>query len=183
MLFVNADGAPTLFTPSGWSTLAADSSSAASSFTVFTKVLASGDPGSSLTITFGSAVRCGALMTVHSNVVVATSGATVATAAVTPDSTATNTYTLPFLTAPANATVVGAFLRRRTGVAGAITVPSPYTSPTNGDYANAYAAGANTFGDLGYVNAAAAGVVGGQAGSTAGTSSVGYSCLVVLPNG
>lgn len=174
-LYVDADTNPTLTTPTGWTLQRTDDVSTSARTWIFTRAIQAGDAGTSVTLTFGASTRPTAVMIVKSGVTL-----TGIQTALLSQTTATGTYTLPTLTGvPAGAMVTAAFLRRRTGAAGSITVPSPYTSPTNGDAATAFAAGSNTFLDTGYVETAG-GSIGGEAGST-GVTSLGNNYLVSLP--
>lgn len=177
VLMVDLDGAPTITTPSGWTAYSAELGSTNSTYAMFTKTLAGGDPGATVTLTgWSGSIRCGAEMAVFSNVT--TAGITQNVAV---DSTAITPLVLPVATVAADTALIAAFVRRRSGVAGTIAVPSPYISPTNGFYSNTYATGANTFIGIGYVNAAS-GSVGGESATTIGVTSIGYNVLIQLPH-
>lgn len=176
-LYVDADLNPTLTTPSGWTLRSGpdDPSTSARSW-VFTRTLQAGDPGANVSLAgWAGSIRISAVIVVKSGVT--ETGIQIDKVS---DGTATGTYTLPTLTGvPAGAVLTAAFLRRRSGAAGVITVPSPYTAQTNTDPANTYAAGANTFQRSGTV-VTGGGSVGGESGST-GVTSIGTNYLVSLP--
>lgn len=175
ILFAQSETLTTLATPSGWSLFRTDDVSTTTRTWIFTKTLVGGDPGANVTLTYGAANRPTADMLVFSGGNLAGLLSNVLT-----QTTATTTMTLPTVAgAPVNAMVIAAWLRRRSGAAGVITVPAPYTSPVNGDTATAFAAGANTYIDTGYATTTG-GTVGGEDGTT-GTSNVGNDYVLVLP--
>jgi hypothetical protein len=181
VLTVNADGASTAISgasgTSSWTQVRQETGSGSSTAWLFSKTLTAGDiTAGQVVVNFTTSVRCsGVLLVEDASVTVVGLSSDVDV-----DSSAVNSYPVPTGTATAGATVLAIWARRRTGASGVVSVPSPYTAPSVGASSNSYGSGANTFTATGYNDAVSAGSVGGETGST-GTTSIGYTFLVILP--
>ncbi len=177
VLIVDLEGTSiTLTTPSGWTLVDDDTGSGNSHVFIFTKTLAGGEPGSNVSLDYSSAARSCAVMAVWSGLNIGS----ISVGSPGVDSSAVNSYPIPSRTAAAHDTIIAAVVRRRSGAAGNITMPSPYTTPTNGVAGTSFGSGANVFLELGYVDDVSAGSVGGETATT-GTTSIGYTYLILVP--
>lgn len=177
--FVDSSSNPTLNSiTSGWTTRSGPDGGATNVYRgfCFTKTLTAAEAGTNVTATLSFGARDVGILLVFSGVT--ESGIVVGTPVL--NETATTAPALPTLTAPAGAMLVAGFMRRYATTFSAITVPSPYTSPVNGDANTNYASGAQVGGDTGYAVTAAGGSVGGETGSTGGNST-GVNYLIALP--
>lgn len=177
VLYVDIGGSQTCATPTGWTLLAGPTDVNAGNATAyaFGRNLQSGDPGTSVSLDLSAAARVVAEMQVFSDQTV--TGAQVATPAV--QTTATGTYVVPTLTGVAAGSMLSvAFLRRRSGASGNITVTT-YTESAATDVGTAYGTGVNVFATTGYL--AGSGSVGGESAGSSGVTSIGVVYLIALP--
>lgn len=171
----DSNAGTTMTTPTGWTVQhGPDAGTAASTSWLFSKTLASGEPGATVTFTKSSGSRYIGEMIVFSGC----TDTGIVVAATTGEASGTTTV-IPTLTSPANAALITFVNRRRGGTpAPTITIPAGYTS---------VAQVTTNFGALpeiclkgGYKAATTAGTYGGETATT-DTASVGSTYLVALP--
>jgi hypothetical protein len=169
-----------VFTASGWTQrLGPDDSTAASNTFghVFTKTIASGDPGSSVTFTHTNNRRMAGTLTVWAGVT--ETGLSSGTLA---DGSAGTTADLPTVASVQSGAAVIALFGRRSAVAtqmSSVTVPSGYTAADE-SRTNIATAG-NIACRVGYKIAATPGSYGGETATTVTDTHTGVDYLFVLP--
>lgn len=165
----------TMTTPTGWTVLSGpDTNSTLQRSYLFGKTLASGEPGSTLTLTNSAATRLISTLLAFSGVTA--TGIIVATPNIAASSTAP---TLPTATGVAANSAIAAFMNHRLGQTSAPTLglPAGYTSGSSA--ASAYAALPNVAALNGYKIITTAGSYGGEAASSS-PASTGVEYLVAL---
>lgn len=177
----NASATTITTAPSGWTLKSGPDDNTASNSWLYSKTIASGEPGSTVTWTFSATTRPVATMTVFSGAT--ETGMTVATP--NTDTTSVSSLTVPTIASvPAGAAVVALFGRNRTATSGTpadVTVASPYSQGGTDRAASAFAAGTNASTEVAYQLAASAGSYGGESLSITGGTSRGTTYLVSLP--